>query len=775
MTREEEKKPNPLAIGSTNQDADSDQLKAQVMSNRQALLSQLSANQPGVRPEDESEFESEPEPTPAPESVVPTPTPSPPPAPAPIDSPPPAPVAESTMGRVVEVIFDTLQSNCVDANRALAGSEAQLNCQRPAGIQMRTSPQTGASVQAMRGNVSLPNYSLVVDCTDERILVFIIPSEFLLGFDPESELFTPHLVLRQLHREGQSAWFMDNTPVGNVMLPEIARQLLRNLIAVARGEANPKQPFAFGKPAPIAGPAPAAVAPPKTAAPVPPGMAGAQAQAPAPAPIAAPAPAPVAAGASSYSQSLSRSQTVKQLMVGALDEPRREPMPFYVAPAPEAPSPEPPSNGGATSAPAPAPGPMPPQTQALPQAQAAPQAAPAERRRADIRETNEFAMLSELISKDKSAPSPQISPVRSASQSDEMWQRPESAAPPAAPIPPGRARPSSPAPMPAPAPAPVSPPPPAPAESGSGNFRVPSDLFESQDSVPQIEPAVSAQNAFPVPPGHMVPPESLPVTAPAPEPAPEPPPAPLDAPSSEVSGVQAIPEIPFSMPIPTPAPVPASEPETAESAPESAAMSGPSEAAAPSIQPVEPSLSRMDAPLEEKSEGLLSKVIAESAGEAEEAPAPSFKSLKSLISAGDEEESAPPKAELPPPVGIEAPSSSLQALLSDSEEDEALPPPPAPPQSVEESPAAPVSSVPKAASAEAAGDLGKLVTDTEKQLFEGCDQLMNNLERALATLKSAGVEAMQDDNIEQVTEIMNHTKRLKTLRDRLAALKVEID
>ena len=52
MTREEEKKPNPLAIGSTNQDADSDQLKAQVMSNRHALLSQLSANQPVVRPED---------------------------------------------------------------------------------------------------------------------------------------------------------------------------------------------------------------------------------------------------------------------------------------------------------------------------------------------------------------------------------------------------------------------------------------------------------------------------------------------------------------------------------------------------------------------------------------------------------------------------------------------------------------------------------------------------------------------------------------------------
>ncbi len=765
MTREEERKPNPLAIGSSNQGADSDQLKAQVMNNRQALLSQLSANQPGVRPEGEAEQE---------------------PVPGAVAAPPPAAAFESTMGRVVEVIFDTLQASCVEANRALAGSDAQLNCQRPAGIQMRTSPQTGASVQALRGNVSLPNYSLVVDCTDERILVFIIPSEFLLGFDPESELIAPHLVLRQLLQvDGQSGWFMDNTPVGQVMLPELSRQLLRNLIAVARGEANPKQPFSYGTGAKLSPPKPSPQPQPQSqssraAAPVPPGMAGARASAPPPTPNPA---APV-----SYSQGLSRSQTVKQLMVAALDEPRRAPLPFHAVPvpAPEAPATESPSNGGATHG---APPPSPANVSSSGSSQAVPQAPPNERRREGIRETNEFAMLSELISKEKTAPPPQISPVKSASQADEMWQRPESKSPPSAPIPPGRARPSSPAPNPSPASAPVSSPPPppapAPAETGSGNFRVPSDLFESHDSVPQEEPAVSAQNAFPVPPGHKVPPELLP--APAPEPAseisselslePTPAPAAVDASLSEVSGVQSIPEIPFSLPLPTPA-----------SAPESAAMVSSPEATSPPIspssQPLEPSLSRMDAPLEEKSEGLLSKVIAESAGEAEEAPPPSFKSLKSLISAGDEEDSAPQQTELPSPLGIEAPSSSLQALLSDTEEDGALPPPPVQSQpqpqvrpvkeSVESLAVTGASAVTKA-SAEAVGDLGKLVTDTEKQLFEGCDQLMVNLERALATLKSAGVEAMQDDNIEQVTEIMNHTKRLKALKDKLAALKGEID
>lgn len=748
MTREEERKPNPLAIGSSNQGADSDQLKAQVMSNRQALLSQLSANQPGVRPEDEPEHE------PVSETVA---------------APPPGAAFESTLGRVVEVIFDTLQTSCVEANRALAGSDAQLNCQRPAGIQMRTSPQTGASVQALRGNVSLPNYSLVVDCTDERILVFIIPSEFLLGFDPESELIAPHLVLRQLlQADGQSGWFMDNTPVGHVMLPELSRQLLRNLIAVARGEANPKQPFSYGTGAKLSQPQPT-----RAAAPVPPGMAGTQAS-PSPPPSTPTPAAPV-----SYAQGLSRSQTVKQLMVAALDEPRRAPMPFHAVPAPEpeTPASEPPSNGGATHA-------APPSPAAVSSSgsfQSVPPAPANERRREGIRETNEFAMLSELISKEKSAPPPQISPVKSASQADEMWQRPESKSPPSAPIPPGRARPSSPAPNPSPAPAPVSPPPPppAPTEAGSGNFRVPSDLFESQDSVPQVEPAVSAQNAFPVPPGHKVPPEFLPATAPAPEPAselssePTPAPAALDASLSEVSGVQSIPQIPFSMPAPTPA-----------SAPDSAAMVSSTESTSPPLpplsQPLEPSLSRMDAPLEEKSEGLLSKVIAESAGEAEEAPGPSFKSLKSLISAGDEagdeEESALQQTELPSPLGIEAPASSLQALLSDTEADEALPPPPVQPSEavVQQIPAPEVAAAP-GPPGEAVCDLGKLVTDTEKLLFEGCDQLMVNLEKALATLKSAGVEAMQDDNIEQVTEIMNHTKRLKTLKDKLAALKGEID
>ncbi|MBI1271465.1 hypothetical protein GC174_13630 [bacterium] len=756
MTREEERKPNPLAIGSNNQGADSDQLKAQVMSNRQALLSQLSANQPGVRPEGESEQES------VSEAVA---------------APPPA--VESTMGRVVEVIFDTLQASCAEANKALAGSDAQLNCQRPAGIQMRTSPQTGAAVQALRGNVSLPNYSLIVDCTDERILVFIIPSEFLLGFDPESELIAPHLILRQLFQaDGQSGWFMDNTPVGNAMLPELSRQLLRNLIAVARGEANPKQPFSYGMTGANSSPqqSPAQPQPSRAAAPVPPGKAGAQASTPPSLP--APAPSQV-----NYSQGLSRSQTVKQLMVAALDEPRRTPLPFHAvpAPAPEASATALPSNGGAVQGATPSP--VAASSSVSPQS--VPQAPANDRRREGIRETNEFAMLSELISKEKATPSPQISPVKSASQADEMWQRPESKSPspPGAPIPPGRARPSSPAPNPSPSPAPVStpppPPPPPPAEAGSGNFRVPSDLFESHDSVPQVEPAVSAKNAFPVPPGHMVPTESLPATAPEPEPEPEPAPevapeprpaaaAAADASLSEVSGVQSIPEIPFSLPGPTPV-----------YAPDSAAMVSGPEATSPPIppssQPLEPSLSRMDAPLQEKSEGLLSKVIAESAGEAKEAPPPSFKSLKSLISAGDEEEAVPVEPESPSPVAIEAPSSSLQTLLSDSLEDEVLPPPVQPAEaSVQNIPGTPEASA-TVPPGEASGDLGKLVSDTEKYLFEGCDQLMVNLEKALATLKSAGVEAMQDDNIEQVTEIMNHTKRLKALKDKLAALKGEIE
>lgn len=789
--------PGALSLGSTQSDGDGEQLRQQVLSNRQALLNNLSNNQPGNRGQVQ-EMPSEPS-----------------------SNATPAQSASLTMNQVVEIVFDTLQKNCVEANKTLAGSDAQLNCQKPQGVQERPHPNTGQTVPWMRGNVSLPNYSLVVDADVNRILIFIVPSEFLLGFDPNSDLFTPHLSITHGVSAGQAGWFLQETPIGAVMLPEIARQLLRNLIGVARGQLDPKQPFTYGgggaapanpaalpreaPPAPVNSVTNAPVVPPASAVPTAPGAVRAPAQE-----SAVPSPSPSAPPGYSGGGP-TRSQRVKQLMVGALDEPRSEPIHFMPKPAPK--------NGAGLAAVAPGsaapPGAGPPVNPSV----MPPKDASAPEGRQGMKETNEFAMLSELISREKSltrdnttqaesqkpTPSaPQISPVRSAA--DNRWQRPESGS--SMPVPPGQQKP--PGMQSSPPNAQVSPPVPPGASNPSNN---PTNS-PSLPSPPPQPPVATEEGVGTMPGLEAPPPESTLEPAPAsvPEQAPPaihtPPPVPSLPPSSSSpipdmdgadisSTASTIPaqetssppdfsqEPAFSSP-----PVPPGEtfpgsisiPDSgfeplAEIEAEPSPPAGPdtqsTEAQQESVSPLGsllPPSTGDSGGIPEISLDSLKKVEPAAPNEIEQEGSDSLSgSLKSLISSDREEavsklpvtEPVTEPESFPEPVSeaVSRPSGSLQALLS--AEDEVIEP-------VEEV-AAPV----QVAAVPDSGNVSRLVAETEKHLSDGCRDLLSNVEKALASLKSAGVEAMQNDNIEQVTEIMNHTKRLKALKDKLSALSDE--
>lgn len=783
--------PGALSLGSTQAEGDGEQLRQQVLSNRQALLNNLSNNQPGNRSQVE---EMSPEPS---------------------SNTAPAQSASLTMNQVVEIIFDTLQKNCVEANKTLAGSDAQLNCQKPQGVQERPDPNTGQSLPSMRGNVSLPNYSLVVDADVNRILIFIVPSEFLLGFDPNSDLFTPHLSISHGVSAGQAGWFLQETPIGAVMLPEIARQLLRNLIGVARGQLDPKQPFTYGggsaapanpaaspreaPPIPVNSVTNAPVVPPASAVPTAPGAV----RAPAQDSTVPSSPTPTPPGYSGGGPN--RSQRVKQLMVGALDEPRSEPIHFMPKPTPK--------NGAGLAAVAPGsaapPGAGPPVSSSV----MPPKEASAPEGRQGMKETNEFAMLSELISREKSltadntnqaesqkpTPSaPQISPVRSAA--DNRWQRPESGS--SMPVPPGQQKPpgmqssppnaqvSPPVPPAASAPSIASvpslppPPPQPPVVSEEGVSSMPGLESSIPDSVLEPPPAPVPEQAPPAaptpPPVHSVPPSPSPTV-------PDLAGADISSTSSATSAQETSSPPDFSQepafnspPVPSGEPFPGSMaiPDSGfepladldeDSAPPARPDTQSTEAQQESVSP----LGSLLPPATEESGAIpeigldsLKKVEPVVPSEVEQESSVSLSgSLKSLISSDSEEAvSTLPVTEpesSPEPVieTVSRPSGSLQALLS--AEEETIEP-------VEEV-AAPV----EVAAVPDSGNVSRLVAETEKHLSDGCRDLLSNVEKALASLKSAGVEAMQNDNIEQVTEIMNHTKRLKALKDKLSALSDE--
>lgn len=85
----------------------------------------------------------------------------------------------------------------------------------------------------------------------------------------------------------------------------------------------------------------------------------------------------------------------------------------------------------------------------------------------------------------------------------------------------------------------------------------------------------------------------------------------------------------------------------------------------------------------------------------------------------------------------------------------------------------PADEVAAAISAEA-GDIVKLVDDAQKSAMGNLSTIIQELDRAMKTLQEAGVQAMQGGNFESVQLVMEHTKRLKATRDRLAQLQDEI-
>lgn len=69
--------------------------------------------------------------------------------------------------------------------------------------------------------------------------------------------------------------------------------------------------------------------------------------------------------------------------------------------------------------------------------------------------------------------------------------------------------------------------------------------------------------------------------------------------------------------------------------------------------------------------------------------------------------------------------------------------------------------------------LGQIMYQSERVMRDGCNQILNELDQVLDSLRAAAQVAMHNDNIQAVTDIMHHSKQIKALRERLVVFKDE--
>lgn len=71
-------------------------------------------------------------------------------------------------------------------------------------------------------------------------------------------------------------------------------------------------------------------------------------------------------------------------------------------------------------------------------------------------------------------------------------------------------------------------------------------------------------------------------------------------------------------------------------------------------------------------------------------------------------------------------------------------------------------------------DLSKQVDDAQQTVVDACSVIVSGIDDALESLHETGIKAMKSDNLETVTQVMAQTKRLKTIKERLARVIEEV-
>ncbi len=142
--------------------------------------------------------------------------------------------SQMTMPRLVDIIFDSLQRYSYEFNKK---GEFVINCSRPENFQEKIDHFNRRKVRFMKGHLSSDEYSMVFYCTDGSVDVYIIPTDFLVGFDPEESDFPLFLNLKKLSVQDSSSWGIDGVKISLDEFPRLSRRLLGQLIKVTRGEA----------------------------------------------------------------------------------------------------------------------------------------------------------------------------------------------------------------------------------------------------------------------------------------------------------------------------------------------------------------------------------------------------------------------------------------------------------------------------------------------------------------------------------------------------------
>ncbi len=150
-------------------------------------------------------------------------------------------VEKTTLSQLFDKLFDLFDRYSFEYNQNPPVAGMSITLVRPMGIKERVDYSTGVKTKFIHGHVTGQHFGMVVYAEDNLVAIYIIPSEFLLGFQPDQ--FDPYVFIEGQPQEETCNWTVLEKVLGPDDLPEFARCLIGHLVTVGIGKSDPNTKF----------------------------------------------------------------------------------------------------------------------------------------------------------------------------------------------------------------------------------------------------------------------------------------------------------------------------------------------------------------------------------------------------------------------------------------------------------------------------------------------------------------------------------------------------
>lgn len=165
-------------------------------------------------------------------------------------------VSELTMIEMFDHLFRLFDKYAFEYNQNPPVAGMTLTMVKPTGIKEKVDySRMNQKTHYVHGHLTGQHFTMVLYGQDNNIGIYIIPSDFMLGFEPGQ--FKEYVSLVGNPENEKTTWKVQEKEISTCDLPEFARRLISRLVTVAIGQSDPETEFKWSateqeaKPAPV--------------------------------------------------------------------------------------------------------------------------------------------------------------------------------------------------------------------------------------------------------------------------------------------------------------------------------------------------------------------------------------------------------------------------------------------------------------------------------------------------------------------------------------------